>query len=76
MGLVIACNEIAGLELLRYKMLNDASIVAVPDMNRVATTLLEQDQYREFMKLPRMYLNCEAGWHPEMIFSRGSGHTG
>jgi GNAT superfamily N-acetyltransferase len=75
-GLVIASNENAGLVLLRCKMLNDTSIVAVPDSNQAAIRFLEREQYGEFMKLPRMYLNFEASWRPEMIFSRGSGHTG
>ena len=75
-GLIIAENTEAGLNLLRYKLLNHADTVVIPHLNEEAIRLVSGEGYKEYMRSPRMFLKQDASWQPRMIFSRGAGYCG
>lgn len=75
-GLIIAGDNVSGIELLKYKISAEKSSVCVPETNVHATNYLLSAGYIQFSKIPRMYLGENVEWKPECIFSRGSGYMG
>lgn len=75
-GLIIATDETAGEELLKFRYARDKSRVAIPESNKPAIRFLEENGFKEYARYPRMYLGDEVSWQPEMIYSRGSGYLG
>lgn len=75
-GLIIASDNISGIELLKTKINAEKSSVCVPETNIHAINHLLSAGYSQFSKIPRMFLGENVDWKPEWIFSRGSGYMG
>jgi GNAT superfamily N-acetyltransferase len=75
-GLIIADSEIAGLELLQYRLSRDTSPICVPETNITAIGYLKSINYFQYFKTPRMYLNKNVKWDPGKVYSRGCGYLG
>jgi len=76
-GYIIAKDEEAGLNLLKYKLYHHKDKpICIPESNKPALSYLEQHAYKEYLRVPRMFLGSEANWRPELIFSRATGYTG
>jgi len=76
-GLIVARDQESGLNLLKYKLYHHPEKqLCIPESNVVARNFLEQHTYKQYLKVPRMYMRSEVKWNPEMIFSRASGYTG
>ncbi len=75
-GLIIARNAEAGLELLDFKLNQGSNFVVIPTQNRAALEHLTASGFQVQSTAPRMVLGPEMAWHPEMLFSRGSGYCG
>ena len=75
-GLIVALNESSGLELLKFRCINNNTKIAIPESNKVALNFLLSHGFTESLKVPRMYLGSETSWKPEMIYARGSGYLG
>lgn len=75
-GLIIANDNTAGIELLKYKITAEKSPICVPETNVNAVNLLLSAGYNQSYKIPRMFLGENVEWKPELVFSRGSGYMG
>jgi GNAT superfamily N-acetyltransferase len=75
-GLIVARNAEVGLELLNYKLSLGSTFVVVPSENRITLEHLIAAGFQVQSTAPRMVLGPEVAWHPEMVFSRGSGYCG
>jgi GNAT superfamily N-acetyltransferase len=75
-GLIVADSTNAGLELLRRRFSRDTSPVCVPASNIAAIELCTGLGFRQYRKIPRMFLYNNVEWCPEHIFSRGAGYCG
>ncbi len=75
-GLVTACTERAGLELLKFKLGQGKTFFVVPDGNVVALAFLKERGFTESRRAPRMVLGDEIDWKPAWVFSRGAGYCG
>jgi GNAT superfamily N-acetyltransferase len=75
-GLIIACSENAGLELLKFKLKQKPSTVCVPETNKQAIEFLTSMGCSQYLKIPRMYLNKNIIWDSKNVYSRGCGHLG
>jgi GNAT superfamily N-acetyltransferase len=75
-GPVLAKNDEAGLELLRFKIGQGSQSIVVPEANRVALQFLLQNGFQETARTPRMILGKDVDWHPEQVYSRGAGYCG
>ncbi|HEX2936295.1 MAG TPA: GNAT family N-acetyltransferase [Bacteroidales bacterium] len=75
-GLIVASDNISGIELLKSKITTEKSSVCVPETNINAINYLLSAGYNQFSKIPRMFLGENVEWKPECIFSRGSGYMG
>ncbi len=75
-GLVSASDPEAGIAMLQRKLNDGKKTVVVPSANITAAEFLVNEGFRKFREVPRMVLGNEVAWHPEMIFSRGTGYAG
>jgi len=74
-GLVVALDEIAGLQLMQFRLLNHA-LAILPVDNTAAARFLDQQGYKVFRKARRMRLGEYRTWHPAYIYNRVSGQIG
>ncbi len=75
-GCVIARNDTAGMELLRFRLQHTELTTVIPERNRTATHFMETlgcSLTMRFMRMERPALPC---WNPRLIFSRGTGYAG
>lgn len=70
---VMALDQEAGLELLRFKLGRGSQNICVPSENQVAIDFLLKNGFNIRETQPRMTLGPELNWHSQGIFNRGSG---
>jgi GNAT superfamily N-acetyltransferase len=75
-GLIIANNNQAGLDLLRFKLSQGHTKVVIPEANITAKNFLTENGFQEYSVCPRMVLGRDVEWKPEFVFSRASGYCG
>lgn len=75
-GLIIATNNQAGLDLLRFKFSQGHIKVIIPEANGAAKNFLREYGFQEYSICPRMVLGKDVEWKPELIYSRASGYCG
>lgn len=75
-GFIAAKNETAGLELLKRKHINVESSIVVPVENKAVINFLLENNFKEFLRSPRMFLGEKVIWKPECIYSRAAGYCG
>lgn len=76
-GLIVAKDELAGLELLHKKLGSGKNTtVVLPEENHPARELLKNMGFRHPSKANRMCWGEPPDWKPEGIFSRASGYCG
>jgi GNAT superfamily N-acetyltransferase len=75
-GLIIANTEIAGIELLKFRLSFDPSSIGIPETNSKAIAFLKSNGFFEYFKTPRMFLNKNVNWVSEKVYSRGCGYMG
>ena len=74
-GLIIANNNQSGLELMKFKLSQSKKIV-IPEANITAINYLKYNGFEKYSVCPRMALNGDIEWKPELVFSRASGYCG
>jgi hypothetical protein len=75
-GMIIADMEVAGIELLKFKITRERSIVCIPEANAVAMAFLVSIGYQPYLRATRMYLGKNIVWQPGKVYARGSGALG
>jgi GNAT superfamily N-acetyltransferase len=75
-GLIVALNAQAGIELMKLKIMQEKTMVCIPETNLAAIDFLHSSGYYEYMRSPRMFLGENIEWKSKCIFSRGSGYIG
>ncbi len=76
-GLIVAEDELAGLELLHKKLGSvKNAMVVIPEENKTAGEFMENMGFRHHSKANRMCWGVRPDWKPEGIFSRASGYCG
>ncbi|NQV03006.1 MAG: GNAT family N-acetyltransferase [Bacteroidia bacterium] len=76
-GLIVAKDEEAGLNLLKYKAYHHSEKqICVPSDNFSARNYLKQHAYKEYLTTPRMFFKKEVSWRPKWIYSRATGYGG
>jgi GNAT superfamily N-acetyltransferase len=75
-GLVIAMDDEAGLELLKFRLSQGKTNAVIPIENEAALNLLKSEGHQPYQILPRMVLGDEVKWKPKFIFNRASGYCG
>ena len=75
-GLILAMDDEAGGELLKYKHLNKTGITVISEENESGVNFLENMNFAKISKSKRMYLGEYTCWHPEKTFCRGTTYTG
>lgn len=75
-GLIIAENETAGIDLLKWKINNNPGNVVVPVSNKLCNQFLTENKFINTLVAPRMFLGENYGWSPEKIYSRATGYCG
>jgi len=75
-GLVIADTDQAGIDLLKFKVSRERSMVCIPEANAVAMEFLVSIGYQPYLTATRMYLGKNIVWQPEKVYARGSGALG
>ena len=75
-GLVIADTDQAGIELLKFKVSRERSMVCIPEANAVAMEFLVSIGYQPYLTATRMYLGKNIVWQPGKVYARGSGALG
>lgn len=75
-GFIVGLNNKAGIDLLKLKNRNAGPNIVVPSKNEIAIKFLRENNFREFLKAPRMILGEKINWKPEFIYSRAAGYCG
>jgi len=75
-GPILAENDTAGLSLLTYKLSCGCKSIVIPESNTVALSFLQERNFQETARAPRMVLGRDTDWHPEHVYSRGGGYCG
>ena len=75
-GLIFAKNNVAGLELLKFKLSSVKTKTVIPSGNKSAINFLINEGYQIDSTAPRMVLGKDVSWKPEYIFNRASGYCG
>ena len=73
-GMIIASDDEAGLELLRFKHSRRFSKTTIPETNKTAAEFLEKNGFKKVLSAPRMVFGKEVDWKPESVYSRIGGH--
>ncbi|MFC2133661.1 GNAT family N-acetyltransferase [Bacteroidota bacterium] len=73
-GMIIATDDEAGLELLRYKHSRRLSKTTIPESNKTAAEFMESSGFKKVLSAPRMVFGKEVNWKPEYVYSRIGGH--
>lgn len=74
-GMIIADNEVAGIELMKLRLQNN-HLAILPSDNKKGIQFLENNDFREYKSLKRMRLGKYREWHPKLYFNRISGQVG
>lgn len=74
-GLIIAENPLAGLELMKLRIL-DFNYAVVPVENQIATDFLRAQHFQELRQSRRMCLGLARDWIPSYLYNRISGQFG
>jgi GNAT superfamily N-acetyltransferase len=75
-GTIIAANDAAGLELLKFKLSLGKSKVVLPKENQKGIQLIEAFGFEKFNSAKRMALGKTIQWKPGLIYSRAGGFYG
>ena len=75
-GVIVASDEIAGIELLKFKHTIKKCKTVLPAENGSAAEFLLSNGFKQGIRVPRMVLGENIQWKPEFIFSRAGGHYG
>lgn len=75
-GTIIAADDAAGLELLKFKLSLRNSKVVLPDENQKGIQLLDSLGFENFNHAKRMALGKAIQWKPGLIYSRAGGFYG
>jgi GNAT superfamily N-acetyltransferase len=75
-GPVLANNDETGLDLILFKIRNGCRNIVAPDLNMAVLQFLRKNGFIETNRAPRMTLGNEVDWHPERVYSRGTGYSG
>ncbi|HLP14872.1 MAG TPA: GNAT family N-acetyltransferase [Bacteroidota bacterium] len=75
-GLIVARTEIAGIELLKFRLSRDTSSICIPETNTAGIKVLTSLGFREYQRSPRMFLQKNVLWDPQKIYSRATGYSG
>ena len=75
-GLILATDDEAGGELLKYKHLNKTGITVISEENESGVNFLEDMNFAKISRSKRMYLGEYTCWHPRNTFCRGTTYTG
>ena len=74
-GLVIANNDVAGIELMNCR-LQHFNYAVLPETNTTAIHYLQQQNLLQFRISRRMYMGRKRAWHAGKIYNRISGQLG
>jgi N-acetylglutamate synthase-like GNAT family acetyltransferase len=74
-GLIVAENIIAGIELMKCRLISK-QIAIFPAVNKQAMTFLSLHGFQQFRISRRMLLGRKRQWHPDKIYNRISGQLG
>lgn len=76
-GLIVAKDELAGLELLHRKIGSKKNtMVVIPGENKTASEFMENLGFKHHSRANRMCWGARPEWEPKGIFSRASGYCG
>jgi GNAT superfamily N-acetyltransferase len=75
-GTIIASDDEAGIELLKFKLSLRNSKAVLPEENESGIQLLESHGFEKYNRAKRMALGEAIQWKPELIFSRAGGFYG
>ncbi len=74
-GLIIAANDIAGIELVKYRLENNYYAI-LPSDNISTIRFIEENNLVQFRISRRMYLGKKRAWQANRIYNRISGQLG
>lgn len=74
-GLIIAVNEVAGIELMNCR-LQHVDFAVLPEANTAAINYLLQQNLVQFRISRRMYMGKKREWHAGKMYNRISGQLG
>ncbi|MCI0494364.1 GNAT family N-acetyltransferase [candidate division KSB1 bacterium] len=75
-GTIIASDDNAGIELLKFKLSLRNSKAVLPEENESGIQLLESYGFEKYNRAKRMALGETIQWKPELIYSRAGGFYG
>lgn len=75
-GLVLALDETAGIELIKFKHFKREALTVIPESNKAGIKFLEQEGFELTEKARRMYLGEYTPWLSGCVFGRGTAYTG
>lgn len=75
-GLILAMNNEAGNELLKFKHQNKTGITVLSEENENGVNFLQDMNFTKINRSKRMYLGEYTRWYPENTFCRGTTYTG
>ena len=75
-GAILAVNEDAGRELLKFRLSFGKTNAVIPAENTVAYEFLINEGFTIYQTLPRMILGEEVNWKPSAVFNRATGYAG
>ena len=75
-GLIQSTNEIAGIELLKFKIKQGANSIVITESNQTASSFLNNLGFKQSSIAQRMILGKKYSWHANALYSRGAGYCG
>lgn len=75
-GPILATNQNAGIELLKYKIFYSNKIIMIPEENQAAYGFLKSIDATFGIRVPRMHLYNENKTNYNFNFGRGAGYCG
>ncbi len=75
-GLVLAMDDISGMELLKYKHHKKETVSVLSEENEAGVSFFEEMNFLKMNKSKRMYLGEYTSWLPQNTYSRGTTYTG
>lgn len=74
-GVILATSAIAGQELMKLR-LKEETYAAFPIENAIATSFMQQHNFKELRREKRMRLGKKRAWQPTNIYNRIGGNLG
>ena len=74
-GLIVANNDIAGIELVKSRLENNYYAI-LPEDNKTTINFLQQNNLIQFRISRRMFIGKKRKWRPDRIYNRISGQLG